>query len=370
MTNVGQEKSRDGRRFRSGVLAVAAILGLLACAWYVRHPSGERVEDFPARSAPRYRGLVSVHWVKKLLEYQMSPEKSARPETYEANRFVILEASWGPENVADHLLVGHVPGAIHLDTDQFESGYPEWKLLEPRSIQAVIGSLGISPDTLVVVYSDKLITAARVWWVLQYAGVQDVRIMDGGIQAWRAAGFDTVRNFSKRDPVQFAAPPRLEWLATTDEVLEAVQSRRSTLADVRSEDEYAGRKSGYSYLDAKGRIPGSVHLGDADDSSKLYVQPDGRVQPPEKLITLWTKKGLRWDPTRRKFEQDVILYCGGGWRSSVGCYFAWLMGIDNVRNYSDGWCGWSTVYQRDAHAKGTTPGWKQVPTGHPVQRER
>lgn len=370
MTNERQAKTHDGRRFRSWKRAVALILGMLACGWLGRQPAGLPVEDFPARGAPRYRGLVSVHWVKKLLEFQRSPEKSARPETYDANRFVILEASWGPENVADHLLVGHVPSAIHLDTDQFESGYPEWKLLEPRSIQAVIGSLGISPDTLVVVYSDKLITAARVWWVLQYAGVQDVRIMDGGIRAWRAAGFDTVREFSKRDPVQFAAPLRLEWLATTDEVLEAVQSGRSMLADVRSEDEYAGRQSGYSYLDAKGRIPGAVHLGDADDSSLLYVQSDGRLQSPEKLIRFWTTKGLRRDPTRRRFERDVILYCGGGWRSSVGFYFAWLMGIDNVRNYSDGWCGWSTVYQRDAAAKGTTPGWKQVPTGHPVQRER
>jgi thiosulfate/3-mercaptopyruvate sulfurtransferase len=138
------------------------------------------------------------------------------------------------------------------------------------------------------------------------------------------------------------------------------------LWDVRSWSEYTGARSGYSYLDARGRIPTAQWLGDADDSSGLYKRGDGRLQPPTEVLAAWqTQAG--WSPMMLDDPATpVVFYCGGGWRSSVTFFYAWLAGRPNLRNYSDGWAGWSTDYQPDSQAYGSTPGYRQVPTGNPV----
>ena len=64
----------------------------------------------------------------------------------------------------------------------------------------------------------------------------------------------------------------------------------------------------------------------------------------------------------------AVFYCGSGWRSSLAFLYAWLLGFERIRNYSDGWGGWSTVYVRDSKVKGGTPGWRQRRSVHPIVR--
>jgi thiosulfate/3-mercaptopyruvate sulfurtransferase len=66
----------------------------------------------------------------------------------------------------------------------------------------------------------------------------------------------------------------------------------------------------------------------------------------------------------------VIFYCGSGWRSSLAFLYAQWLGYERVRNYSDGWSGWSTQYVLDKKAKGATPGWRQLRSGHPVEADK
>jgi thiosulfate/3-mercaptopyruvate sulfurtransferase len=211
-----------------------------------------------------------------------------------------------------------------------------------------------------------VIAAARVWWILGYAGVSDVRLMDGGFDAWRDAGYEVETAGPTVEAVPFVAAPRTQWLATTEDVQARVAAGDAWLGDVRSVEEFAGRTSGYSYLDARGRLPGALHLGDADDGSPLYVAAGGRLRPPADVLALWQKQGLHVRDDTRAFQKEVVFYCGGGWRSSLAFFHAWLLGIENVRNYSDGWAGWSTQYAADPVAGGSTPGWRQSRTGHPV----
>jgi thiosulfate/3-mercaptopyruvate sulfurtransferase len=322
--------------------------------------------DFPAATARRYQALVSVHWVKKLIDHSSSPQTVPRPATYDQNRFAVVHAGWGPTRDATRYLAGHVPGAIHVNTDDLETGYPEWKLLDAESLQAAIGRMGISPDTTVVVYGDKLIAAARVWWILKYSGVDDVRLMDGGIERWQVAGYATERQVRELPAVPFSASVLHHWLATTDEVRLAIDQNNAILADVRSDAEFVGSSSGYDYLEAKGRIPRAIHLGDADDRSGEYQRNDGCLRTPDEVLERWQTRGLQRDATGQRFPREVIFYCGGGWRSSVSFFVAWLAGIEPIRNYSDGWCGWSTIYQREPSAKGSTPGWRQIRSEHPI----
>ena len=104
-------------------------------------------------------------------------------------RVMVVEASWAKPEEAKDYLAGHIPGAVHANTDQFENGYPRWHLLAPKELQAAIGRLGIAPGARVVVYGRKPVVAARVWWILHYAGVADVRFLNGGYEAWTGAGY-------------------------------------------------------------------------------------------------------------------------------------------------------------------------------------
>jgi len=323
--------------------------------------------DFPARAAPNYQGLVSVHWLKAALDYRESGFQTPRPATLRPQPLVILEASWATLEKAREYHDGHIPGAVHFNTDDLENGAPRWRLREADEVQRAFGRAGISRDTTVIVYGEKLIAAARVWWALKYAGVDDVRLLDGGFQAWVRAGFPVERQVRRPQPVQLNAPVASHLLATTEYVREHLPGPGIWLADVRSLAEFTGRTSGYSYLEAKGRIPSSRHIGDGDDGAYLYKQRNGHLRPPEEILAHWRQQGLASAGDGKGFDREVVFYCGGGWRSSVAFFYAWLLGFENVRNYSDGWSGWSTDYVTGPAAGDGQPVWKQRPTHNPVE---
>ena len=300
-----------------------------------------------ATAAPLPEMIVSPAW--------LNPRLSASGE-----RLAVIEASWTPSHVAADYDAGHIPGAIHLNTDDLENGYPRWRLRPVAELHAVIGKLGIGPETTVVVYSRQTIAAARVWWVLHYAGVRDVRLLNGGYAAWKRAGYrgETVSNTPV--PVQFQAGVRGEALASTAYVRDRLGQRAAELADVRSREEFLGDKSGYEYLDRKGRVPGALHAENADDAAEVYQNRDGTLRSVAEIRRLWQRHGLL-------NGGEVIFYCGSGWRSSLAYLYAVSMGLARVRNYSDGWSGWSTVYEAVPGHPGSTPGWRQTATANPVE---
>lgn len=396
-----------GTRVRwAGLFASLTAVGILVTAlviWLGRTPPPPPPGDFPAAGLPNAPGLVSVYWLQQLLQHAEQPASQPRPATYAQPQFVVVEASWATLADATDYRRGHVPGAIHVNTDAFETGSPTWRLKPLPDLQQVIGDLGIPPQATVIVYSEQLIAAARIWWILSYAGVQDVRLLDGDMRTWRAAGLPIETTIQHRPPVEFVAPGRTEWLIETAELQHTLSasnspsssastpastnaaptpnfqttpavgpgratqpSKAQQLWDVRSWAEYTGARSGYSYLDARGRIPTANWLGDADDSSGVYKRRDGRLQAPAQVYAAWQAQA-GWSPTKQAdHAAPVVFYCGGGWRSSVAFFYAWLAGIPNLRNYSDGWGGWSTDYQPDPQAHGSTPGYRQVSTDNPV----
>ena len=343
-----------------GVMALLAACpgGLTGCR--------QGAENAAAVAVARPEALVTPGWVREALASREGGPGGERPAGRGPGRLVVVEAAWvrpGETPAYEH---GHVPGAVLVNTEDLENGFPRWQLRPLEELQHVIGRAGIAPESTVVVYGRSTIAAARVWWVLGYAGVADVRMMDGGFDAWREAGYDVETGRPAVEAVPFAAPPRTGWLATTEDVNQRVAAADGWLGDVRSVEEFAGRTSGYRYLEARGRLPGAIHLGDADDGSPLYVTRDGRLRPPGEVLALWQRQGLVRGDDPRRFQRDVVFYCGGGWRSSLAFFHAWRLGMENIRNYSDGWAGWSTQYVADPAAGGSTPGWRQVPTGHPV----
>ena len=313
--------------------------------------SSEKHPD-PIHQVPRREVIVTPSWVKQ--------QREALGE-----RLVVLEVSWDVKKELKEYRAGHVPGAIHFDTDDFENGSPRWYLRPANELQNAIGRAGISPSSTVVVYGKQLIAAARVWWVLLYAGVADVRFLNGGYEAWIRAGLAGEKTLNQPKAVPFRARVRSEYLATTGYVLQHYLHNQVWLADVRSREEYRGEVSGYSYLDAAGRIPGAIHAQNADDSAAIYQNRDGTLRDVEQIRGLWQKVGLV--NSNGTFEREVVFYCGTGWRSSLAFLYAWVTGVDRVRNYSDGWSGWSTIYRKAPGRAGSTPGWQQVRSDNPVE---
>ena len=316
-------------------------------------------------------GLLPIHDLKAWLDARPSGQHPGTTTIAMPRDWAIVEASWSPLDRATDYLNGHIPGAINLDTDQLETGYPRWQLKPMEELQAWIGSQGIRPETTVIVYSRQLIAAARVWWILKYIGVRDVRILDGDDRTWSTEGWPLETQVSQRPPVTFSAPGLADWLIDTP-TLESVLARQTgdssnvawQLWDVRGQAEFAGEISGYSYLEARGRIPAARWLGDADDASGIYKQANGRLTPPIEILEHWKKRGFLNEEARGR--TGVIFYCGGGWRSSLAFYYAWLLRMEPIRNYSDGWAGWSTRYI-SPESDTSDESWGQVPTGRPFE---
>lgn len=277
----------------------------------------------------------------------------------------VLEVGWRARPDGDF---DGIPGALPLDTDALETPGPAWRLRPLVELQALLERLGLGADTPVVIVSRRAIAAARVWWVLRYLGLPDVRVLDGGSRAWRSVGSPPIDAFR---PPHRALPCRAipaliargRWLRAQLAVPGAIR-----LVDVRSREEFVGERSGYGYLAARGRIPGAVHGGDADDSAGLYIQRDGFLQDPAVIRALWTERGIlqrEGSPS----AGELVFSCGGGWRSSLACLYAEWLGIPRWRNHSGGWSEWSTRFRRDSRAGAPSPGWRQSATGNPIVRE-
>lgn len=331
--------------------------------------------SLPMEKAANYAEAVYPAWVKSLIDYHKPGSTSAAPTEYSYNRnhkYLLFETQWGTiadmqQGWADNsYLTGHIPGAIHSNSDTYENGFPRWFLLPDDELKAAVGSMGITPDTTVVVYSDSTIFAARLWWILKYAGVTDVRILNGGMQQWSASGYPVETTVNNPVATTYDGTTNPSLIATTDFVAANYNSAATTrLVDVRSGGEFAGLISGYGYLVNKGRIPGSLWGFDADDSSQLYHDSDGTLRSFEEIKSMWGNQGI-------DFDRETIFYCGGGYRSGLAFFYAHLMGYTNIRNYSNGWAEWSTTftpdaaYVKDPAIPGSTDGWRQDVSGRAV----
>jgi len=356
---------------RSGfVYFILRLMGYKECSNYDGSISQWAADGaLPMEKLENFEKLVHAGWVKQVIDYHAPGSSSAQPAEYPYNRdhkYLIFETQWGPldDGWADEYVDGHIPGAIYSDSDIYENNYPRWFMLPDDDLHDAMGNMGITEDTTVIVSSTSTIFAARLWWILMYAGVTDVRILNGGYESWTAAGLGGETTINAPVPTTFIGSSVPEHLATTDYVFANYEDTDTlVLPDVRSRDEFRGKISGYSYVLAKGRIPTGVWAYDADDSSLLYKDADNTLRSYTEIRDMWDGLGITSD-------KEIIFYCGSGYRSALTFFYAYLMGYPDIRNYSDGWEGWSTEYTEDAVAcaDSITPGWCQDPSGRPIAK--
>ncbi|WP_343729274.1 rhodanese-like domain-containing protein [Duganella sp.] len=251
---------------------------------------------------------------------------------------VLLEAGCDARAAFDR---AHIPGAGYIDTNTIEHA-PLWVKVDDAELLAVLLAHGIRHDSTVILYGRNNLAAARVAQLLLYAGVSDVRLLDGGFHAWQAAGLPCeagpARAAAPAKDFGAAFPGRPEYIIDTAQARLLLARADGILASIRTEAEHLGLTSGYNYISARGEIPGAhwARAGDNGDvnSMSAYQQADGAMKPDADIEQQWRAAGI----TR---EHEVAFYCGTGWRASMAFFYAWLMGWPRISVYDGGWGTWS-----------------------------
>jgi thiosulfate/3-mercaptopyruvate sulfurtransferase len=280
---------------------------------------------------PRWRHLVTPAWLAGLTA---GAPVAAAP----AGAWRLFEVGYGD---ADAFAAGHIPGAGYLDTAQFEHG-PLWNRIPDARLERLLVGHGIRHDVTVVLYGRNVLAAARVAHLLLYAGVADVRLLDGGLSGWNRAGLalepGPPRRFPAADGFGTAFPARPDYLLDTRQVRDLLARAEDALVSIRTWNEFVGKTSGYGYIAARGDIPGALwgRAGDGDDVNSMTAFHDGagHMKPAADIRAMWQSAGIH--AGRRS-----VFYCGTGWRASLAFFYAWLMGWERIAVYDGGWCEWS-----------------------------
>jgi 3-mercaptopyruvate sulfurtransferase SseA len=299
--------------------------------------------SLPIERLPNYQKLVHPGWLRQLTEGES-------PETYRGEEYVLFHVNFGAREEYEE---AHLPGALYLDTNQLEDP-ADWNRRPADELRANLLALGISADTMVILYGRDTIgragekapgsrvgqlAATRAALILYYAGVRDVRVLDGGYDQWILAGNPVETATHQPQPISdFGGeiPQRPDFIVDIAETKSILAADDAVLVSVRSWREQTGDASGYSYIPRAGRIPGDVWGGGGSDAyqTQQYRNVDNTMRAYPEIAARWQEAGVT--PDKR-----VAFYCGTGWRASEAWFCSLLMGWPRIAVYDGGWLEWA-----------------------------
>lgn len=246
----------------------------------------------------------------------------------------LLDVRWalGDPHGHDRYREAHIPGAVYVDleTELAAPASPaggRHPLPAAGDLQAAARRWGLRTGRPVVVYdATGGLAAARAWWLLRWAGVPDVRLLDGGLAAWVAAGRPTESGDVVPEPGDVTLTPgQLPTLGTAE-----VAAFTGTLLDARAAERYRGE---VEPVDPRaGHIPGARSAPTTGN-----LGPDGRFLPTEELRH-------RFGPFA---DDDVAVYCGSGVTAAHEIVALAVAGVPAAL-YPGSWSAWSADPTRPA----------------------
>jgi thiosulfate/3-mercaptopyruvate sulfurtransferase len=255
----------------------------------------------------------------------------------------LLDVRWtlGDDAGEKDYLDGHLPGAVYVDLDTelaapASVGGGRHPLPDVADLQEAARRWGLRAGQAVVVYDDNGgLGASRAWWVLRWAGVSDVRILDGGLGAWRSSGGALVSGAERLRPgdVELSAGH----LPVLDDDAAATLPAHGVLIDARAAERYRGE---VEPIDTRaGHVPGAISL-----PTSANLDEDGRFLP---IVELRERLAAAVGAT------DVGVYCGSGVSAAHEIAALRLVGVDAAL-YPGSWSAWSADPSRPA-ATGASP---------------
>lgn len=225
---------------------------------------------------------------------------------------------------------GHIPESAWLDPESIRDAAraPSF-MLAPAEFELVMGRLGISNQTRVVIYDDRGgLLAARLWWMLNAYGHPNVALVNGGWVQWTAEHRPVTTDTTSVRPARFTATLQPEWVATLDDVKAVINKSGTRIVDARTVAEMDGTDTRLS--SRGGVIPSAVSVYWED----LLDPVKKTFRSADELRAIYEQGGVK--PT-----DDVIAYCWVGHRSAVDLFALHLIGHSRLRNYLGSWEEWS-----------------------------
>ncbi|WP_432512415.1 sulfurtransferase [Kineococcus sp. SYSU DK001] len=250
---------------------------------------------------------------------------------------VLLDVRWslgGPAGATEYAQ-GHLPGAVFVDLETQLSrprrpGEGRHPLPDPEVLQEALRAAGVHEDTPVVVHDAADSTsAARAWWVLRWAGLGDVRVLDGGLAAWTAHGGPLTTDVSRPVPGDVVVRPGA--LPVLDAGALPALTRTGVLLDVRAPERYRGEAEPVDPV--AGHVPGARNL-----PTTQHVTAAGTFDRPEQLRARFDAAGVRPGV-------EVGVYCGSGVTAAHTLLALEVAGLSGTL-YPGSWSEWITDLTR------------------------
>jgi thiosulfate/3-mercaptopyruvate sulfurtransferase len=267
----------------------------------------------------------------------MSPLIEIEELRSSAGHPVIIDSRAGADTYQRYL-AGHLEGAQYVDLDKDLAIKPEdpayggrHPLPPVEDFAKLLGKLGVTPESHVVVYDDKAAAfgGARLWWMLKAIGHQKVQVLNGGLQAAINAGIPLSKDPYTVAPVQpYPAPSAYSGIVDIDEAGGAAKDDNKMVIDVRETPRYLGLAEPIDLI--AGHIPGAVNL-----PYTLNLNATGKYLPANDLKKTYEKLFGNVKP------DDVIVHCGSGvtaCHTLLGMDYA---GIKGPQLYVGSWSEWS-----------------------------
>lgn len=294
---------------------------MLTWAWKTAKQGGFAV-TYDRSTADKWDNIVSVDWLAKRL--------GSDDVVIADCRFELADPTAGRRAYDE----AHIPGAIYFDLDQDLSsparGPGGRHPLPPvEQTVALFGRAGIGDGVKVVCYdAQRGMIAARLWWMLRYLGHREVALLDGGYDAWLAAGHPVSAEVTVPTPRIFVPRLQSDMIATQDEVRAITAETEPTatvLIDARAPERYRGEVEPLDPV--AGHIPGAVNV-----PWEAHVDGSGRFLSPAALAEQYA--GVIDNAT------DTIVHCGSGVSGCVNILGLEQAGRPGARLYVGGWSDW------------------------------
>ena len=243
----------------------------------------------------------------------------------------VIDGSWylptQNRNGAEEYRAGHIPGAIFLDIDAVadpSSGLPHM-LLDEAAFARTAGALGISSDTILVVYDGAgLFSAPRVWWMLRLYGARDVRILAGGLPKWRSEERPLEAGPRTAPLALFHARRLPDAVVDLTDVRAALKSGSAQVVDARPAPRFRGEAPEPRPGVRSGHMPGSLNMPFAD------IVVEGQLKSPDELLQAFRQSGV-------DLEAPIITSCGSGVSAAILTLALETIGKRDVRLYDGSW---------------------------------
>jgi len=242
-------------------------------------------------------------------------------------RFSLTDPGWGENEYKK----GHIPGALYAHLEKDLSGEVQkhggrHPLPDDDAYEQMIRSFGIDKESIVVIYDQGGAPfASRLWWMLKYAKIRQVFVLNGGIEAWKKANLPISQETPLVEPSTFVLEKDESIIAHIDEVRTFVEKRddQVILIDSREEKRYKGE---YEPIDNKaGHIPGAINVPWQEGINEF------RFATIDKQL----KRFSPLDPNK-----EIIVYCGSGVTAAPNVLLLKEAGFKHVKLYVGSFSDW------------------------------